>query len=148
LSIIGEGEERPKIEAESQKHDLNEQVKLLGAKTQDEVVQILPTADCYIQSSVSEGIPVAIMEAMACELPVVSTNITGIPELVLNGKTGILVEPENIDGMADALETLHKNPAMRDEMGKQGRDWVVKEFTLGGNTEKLGNLFKMITLHG
>lgn len=141
LSIIGDGEERPKIEAEIEKHNLNGCVKLLGAKPQQEVMNILPTADCYIQSSVSEGIPVAIMEAMACELPVVATNITGIPELVLHGKTGLLTAPADIQGMADALQTLYENPAMRREMGKRGREWVLKEFTLTGNAEKLSRLF-------
>jgi colanic acid/amylovoran biosynthesis glycosyltransferase len=144
LNIIGEGEERQNIEAEIQKYNLNRHVQLLGAKTQDEVVQILPVADCYIQSSVSEGIPVAIMEAMACELPVVSTNITGIPELVLDGKTGILVEPADTQGMADALQSLYENPATRREMGKKGRDWVLREFTLTGNAEKLTALFETV----
>lgn len=144
LSIIGEGEERQNIEAEILKHNLNGHVKLLGAKTQEEVAHLLPDADCYIQSSISEGIPVAIMEAMACELPVVSTNITGIPELVLDGKTGVLVAPSDTEGMAEALDFLYKNPAIRHEMGKQGRNWVLQEFTLKGNAEKLTSLFEAV----
>jgi glycosyltransferase involved in cell wall biosynthesis len=144
LSIIGEGEERQNIEAEILKHNLNGHVKLLGAKTQEEVAHLLPDAECYIQSSISEGIPVAIMEAMACELPVVSTNITGIPELVLDGKTGVLVAPSDTEGMAEALDFLYKNPAIRHEMGKQGRNWVLQEFTLKGNAEKLTSLFEAV----
>lgn len=142
LSIIGEGDERQNIEKEIRTHELSAQVKMLGAKTQSEVAQLLREADCYIQSSVSEGIPVAIMEAMACELPVVSTNITGIPELVLDGTTGFLVEPKDTLGMADALEVIYKAPLKRSEMGKKGREWVLKEFTLEGNVKKLVNCFE------
>jgi colanic acid/amylovoran biosynthesis glycosyltransferase len=142
LRIVGEGDERQSIETEIQKYNLNGHVKLLGAMTQDEVASLIPTADCYIQSSVSEGIPVAIMEAMACELPVVSTNITGIPELVLDGQTGILVKSMDVLGMANALQTLYENPSRRDEMGKQGRDWVLKEFMLEKNAKKLAVLFE------
>jgi glycosyltransferase involved in cell wall biosynthesis len=142
LTIIGEGEERPKIEAEIQKLNLENLVILAGAKAQHEVAQLLPQADCYIQSSVSEGIPVAIMEALACELPVVATKITGIPELVLHEKTGILVEPGNIQSMADALQAMYLNSEQAKAMGKQGREWVLQEFTLAGNAKKLALQFQ------
>lgn len=146
LRIIGEGEERVNIEKVISNYKLTSQVEMLGAKTQDEVAKLLGTADCYIQSSISEGIPVAIMEAMACELPVISTNITGIPELVLDGETGILVEPKDVSAMASALETLYKKtPEQRLEMGKKGREWVLKEFTLEGNVRKLVACFESIT---
>lgn len=121
LTIIGEGEERPKLEAEIKKEQLEDFVVLAGAKTQAEVAKLLPQASCYIQSSVSEGIPVAIMEALACELPVVATRITGIPELVIHEKTGILVEAGNIQDMATALQTMYDNPSRAKEMGKQGK---------------------------
>lgn len=142
LTIIGEGEERPKIEAEIRKLNLEDLVTLAGAKAQHEVAQLLQQADCYIQSSVSEGIPVAIMEALACELPVVATKITGIPELVLHEKTGILVEPGNIQSMADALQAMYLNSEQAKAMGKQGREWVLQEFTLAGNAKKLALQFQ------
>ncbi|NOH02968.1 MAG: glycosyltransferase family 4 protein [Chloroflexi bacterium] len=146
LIIIGEGEERPKIEAEIGRSNLGGLVVLAGAKTQGEVPQLLQQADCYIQSSVSEGIPVAIMEALACELPVVATRITGIPELVLHEKTGLLVEPGNIHEMADALQSIYLNPEKAGSMAKNGREWVLKEFTLEGNTRKLASLFEKMSL--
>lgn len=142
LTIIGEGEERPKIEAEIQKLNLEDLVTLAGAKAQHEVAQLLPQADCYIQSSVSEGIPVAIMEALACELPVVATKITGIPELVLHEKTGLLAEAGNIQSMADALQAMYLNSEKAKAMGKQGREWVLQEFTLEGNARKLALQFQ------
>jgi glycosyltransferase involved in cell wall biosynthesis len=144
LTIIGEGSERKNIESEIKKHQLENYISLVGAKTQDEVATLLPLADCYVQSSVSEGIPVALMEAMACELPVVSTKITGIPELVLDGETGILVPTHDVTNMASALEKLYNEPALRLAMGKRGRDWVAKEFTLERNGRKLVSLFERL----
>lgn len=142
LKIIGEGEERASIEAEIQKLQLEDCVELLGAKTQSEVATFLQTADCYIQSSVSEGIPVAIMEAMASNLPVVATNITGIPELVLHEKTGILVNPTDQEELAKALFELFQSPTRRHAMGKKGHDWVIAEFNLQKNSRKLTQLFE------
>jgi glycosyltransferase involved in cell wall biosynthesis len=144
LTLIGEGQERTSIEAEIKKHQLENHITLVGAKTQDEVATMLPQTDCYVQSSVSEGIPVAIMEAMACELPVISTNITGIPELVLDGETGILVPANDIANMANALETLYNNPELRRSMGKRGKQWVEQEFTLKKNGKKLVVLFEKL----
>lgn len=142
LSIIGEGEERKKIETEIRRFQLEDQVKLLGAKTQIEVAELLKTADCYVQSSVSEGIPVAIMEAMATGLPVVATNITGIPELVLDEKTGILVQAANPAEIANALARLFANDILKRDMAQNGRDWVINEFNLQKNSKKLALLFE------
>lgn len=142
LRIIGEGEERKNIEAEIQRLNVGEMVELMGAKTQREVAHLLPTADCYVQSSVSEGIPVAIMEALACELPVVATGITGIPELVIDGKTGYLVPPADPAALADAITKVWKYPKEAELFGKNGRTWVLQEFNLKKNAIKLGRLFE------
>lgn len=144
LQIIGEGSERQNIEKAIAKYHLESYVTLLGAKTEEEVAGLLSDADCYIQSSVSEGIPVSLMEAMACELPVISTNITGIPELVLHNKTGLLVESKDAQGMAIALKKLYEDSDTRNEMGALGRSWVIQEFTLEQNVKKLSNLFNNI----
>jgi glycosyltransferase involved in cell wall biosynthesis len=142
LRIIGEGDERTILEKEIERHQLESIVELMGAKTQDEVAKLLPTADCYVQSSVSEGIPVAIMEAMACELPVVATDITGIPELVLSGETGMLVPPKDIEALSNALQFIKENPELAKQMGKRGRIWVQENFDLTKNVAKLISLFK------
>ena len=133
-----------KIEAEINRQGLGSAVEMLGAVTQTEVAKILPTADCYIQSSVSEGIPVAIMEALACELPVVATNITGIPEVVLHGKTGLLVEPRDVKGTADALQTFFTDRSLGRELGRNGRELIEKEFNLEINAGELAKRFQSL----
>jgi glycosyltransferase involved in cell wall biosynthesis len=84
---------------------------------------------------------VALMEAMACELPVVASDISGIPELVEHGRTGLLVPPRAAAAIADALERLAADPALRVRMGRHGRAKVLREFDLHTNARTLLQLF-------
>ena len=141
-TMIGGGEEQADLERIIAEKDLHDVVTMLGSRTQAEVAAFLPKADCYVQPSLSEGIPVAIMEAAACELPVISTKITGIPELVIHDQTGLLVAPLDIPALADAIQTLWANPEKSIGMGKAGRELVEKEFTLTDNVTRLIGLFE------
>ena len=123
------------------------QVELLGALSQEEVARLLPTAHVCVQPSVvdkrgkMEGIPVALMEALACQLPVVATQLSGVPELVRSGKTGTLVPPGDARVLADALAGIYANPGQAAAMAKAGRELVRKEFELQMNVERLAWLF-------
>jgi glycosyltransferase involved in cell wall biosynthesis len=88
-----------------------------------------------------EGIPVTLMEAMACGLPVVSTRQSGIPELVEDGGTGFLTEPGDSRAIAEALEKLAASPELRQRMGEEGRKRVLERFDLRKNTAALAELF-------
>jgi len=146
LRIIGDGPERPKIEAKISALGLGKIVTLMGSRTQSEVRNILPTADIYLQSSVSEGIPVALMEALSCELPVVATNITGIPELIIHKKTGLLVPPQDPQAISDAVITLLNNPVAAHDYGRNGRKLVIDKFNLATNVSGLNSIFQSYLL--
>jgi glycosyltransferase involved in cell wall biosynthesis len=88
-----------------------------------------------------EGIPVVIMEAMASGLPVISSQLSGIPELVDDGRTGILVAPGDAEALAEALQKLHTNPALCFSMGQAGREKVLREFNMKINVAALAALF-------
>ncbi|RPI91791.1 MAG: glycosyltransferase, partial [Chloroflexi bacterium] len=88
-----------------------------------------------------EGIPVVIMEAMASGLPVVASRLSGIPELVDDGITGVLIEPGDSAGIADALVTLAQQPDVRHQYGCAGRDKVVQSFDLHQNAARLVRMF-------
>ena len=143
VNIIGEGKERRKLEKLINELNLTDKVFLLGAKTQSEVKNFLSSADCYLQTSVSEGIPVALMEALACELPVISTEITGIPELVIHRTTGLLIPPKNEEAIAEAIKFLMANPSLAKNYGEAGRKHVEQHFDLQKNVCALINLFKI-----
>ena len=89
-----------------------------------------------------DGIPVAMMEAMACEVPVVSTNISGIPELVDDDITGRLAPEKDIDKLVQILTELLGDMKKIKQLGKAGRERVLKDFSISENAEKLRNLIK------
>lgn len=145
--IIGGGDLRSMLERAILEYQLEGRVELLGPRTQEEVSRFLQTANCYVQPSVvtstgkMEGIPVALMEAMASRIPVIATAISGVPELVRPGETGWLVPPENVDALADALSDIHENPAEASHRAELGQRWVLEEFELSSNVRKLASLF-------
>ena len=145
--IIGGGDLRRLLERTIQEHHLEEHVQLLGPRTQDDVSRLLQTANCYVQPSVvtstgkMEGIPVALMEAMASRVPVIATAISGVPELVRPGETGWLVPPEDVDALANALTDIYRSPAEAAHRAELGQRWVLEEFELSTNVRKLTSLF-------
>jgi colanic acid/amylovoran biosynthesis glycosyltransferase len=148
--IIGEGEERPALERMIREAGLEQQVLLLGAQSQEAVAGLLSSAHCYAQPSTitpsgkMEGIPVSIMEALACKLPVIATAISGIPELVRPGDTGILVPPADAAALADALTFVYQNQESAHEMAARGREHVLREFSLAPNVARLAGLFQQV----
>jgi len=148
IQIIGEGSERDKLEAMIDALGVQDHVKLLGAKSQQEVRDILPTADCYIQSSISEGIPVSIMEALTCQLPVIATSITGIPEIVIDNETGYLVPPNNPEALAKAILHVHDNYEESLKYAKNGHKLVQNEFNLQKTVKDLVMVFRNLDNQG
>jgi len=140
-SIIGEGEEKERLSTQSEKMGLTELVNFEGSKATEEVRKIYSLFDIYVQPSICEGLPLSVMEAMASELPVVATNVTGMSELVRDGATGYLVEPKNPLALCRAIEKLIKDSVMRESMGMAGRKKIEKEFDLKRETSKLINMW-------
>ena len=146
--IIGEGKLRSQLQAMIEQKHLDQAVELVGARTQSEVARLLAEANCYVQPSIvmpsgkMEGIPVSLMEAMACRLPVVATAISGIPELVIDGFTGWLVPPGDAGALANALTSVHKDPKEAARRAENGRQWAADHFDLEKNVSNLCQLFK------
>ena len=123
-SIVGDGPARDEAERDVRRLDLSDHVHFLGSVGQDDIRKHYERADIFCLPSFAEGIPVVAMEAMAMQLPVVSTRITGIPELVDDGKHGLLVAPGRVDALTEALERLVRSPEERERMGRAGREKV------------------------
>ncbi|MFH1908086.1 MAG: glycosyltransferase [Chloroflexota bacterium] len=146
--IIGDGEERSLLQRLIAERELALYVELLGARTQAEVAQLLPSAHCYVQPSVvtpsgkMEGIPVSIMEAFASGLPVVATQLSGVPELVRPGVTGYLVPPSDPRSLADALVAVYENPKEAARLAKAGRRLVLQEFRIDKSAKQMTNLLE------
>ena len=141
--VVGEGPLREELEALLERLDLEEVVRLRGAVPQHRVPEILARGTLFVLPSVvqrdgqMEGIPVALMEAMSAGLPVVSTRLSGIPELVEDGEHGLLVEPGDPGALADAIGRLLDEPERARAMGRAGRAKVERDFSLTGCTAAL-----------
>jgi colanic acid/amylovoran biosynthesis glycosyltransferase len=134
--LVGDGPLRAEVTEAIERAGLENRIRVRGGLPRPEVVRALARAHVAVLAShptpsgKREGIPVALMEAMASRLPVVASAVSGIPELVENGRTGILVPPADPTALADALERLAADPLLRDWMGAAGREKVQREFDL------------------
>jgi glycosyltransferase involved in cell wall biosynthesis len=124
--LVGDGPDRPSVEAEVRRLGLQDAVTLAG--TRDDVPELLARADVFALSSRSEGAPLSILEAMAAGLPVVSSRVGGVPELVVDGETGLLVQPGDPAAMADALGRLVADADLRSRLGAAGRERAQRYF--------------------
>jgi glycosyltransferase involved in cell wall biosynthesis len=119
--IAGNGPLRSRLESSVRDRGL-EGVRLLGYR--NDIPAVLAASDVFVLPSFREGTPRVITEAMASSLPVVATAIAGIPEQVVDGETGLLVEPGDPDAVADCLDDLLGDPQRRERMGTQARERV------------------------
>lgn len=134
--VIGDGPDRQALEKRAARLGLTEKVRFHGTRTAGEVTETLRTADVLVAPSVPtkcgrrEGIPVVLMEALASGVPVISSNLSGIPELVTHEQTGLLAQPGDTLAIADGLQRLHGDARLRHSLGAAGRRKVETEFDL------------------
>ena len=142
LRLIGDGPDRAALETEVARRGLDEHVIFAGAVNQDRIREFYARADVFALASFAEGVPVVLMEAMAMEIPCVSTCITGIPELIRPGQDGLLVPPSDEEALATALARLMDDPALRVSLGRAGRQRVKSKYNLERNIGRLAEIFR------
>jgi len=148
FEIAGDGLQRRSLEELIENLNLADQVKLLGVRPNDQLTELFSRASVFLMPCVKtpdgdmDGIPVAMMEAMACEVPVVSTAISGIPELVEDGVTGRLARENDVDALAQILQELLEDMDKIEQFGKAGRQRVLTDFCISENAAKLRELIK------
>jgi glycosyltransferase involved in cell wall biosynthesis len=130
FDIVGDGPERQRLLYTIDDLALHDHVVWHGRRAPGDVLQRLQTADAFLLTSLSEGISNAVLEAMACGLPVVTTDVDGMSEAVTNGVEGFLVPPRDPAATADALACLAASPELRRTMGAAGRERVRRDFAL------------------
>jgi colanic acid/amylovoran biosynthesis glycosyltransferase len=148
-TLVGDGPDRAALVEQIAASGLEERVTIAGRRTRSEVAELLGRADVLVSPSVPtaegkrEGIPVVLMEAMASGVPVVASGISGIPELVEDGQSGLLVPPRDASALASALRMLHDDPALRERLARAGRQTVEREFDVRKNADELVRSFRM-----
>jgi glycosyltransferase involved in cell wall biosynthesis len=124
---IGGGPLRRQVEAERRRLGLQDRVRLLGER--DDVGELLPGLDVFLMTSLYEGLPCALLEAMAAGVPVVATAVNGVPEAVVAGVTGLLAPPADPAACAHAVRHLLDHPADAERMAAAARQAVAGRFT-------------------
>ncbi len=150
LTLIGDGKLRKKMENLVDSLNLSHRVQFLGMLPHEEVQREMEVSDIFLSPNLvarngdKEGIPNTIKEAMATGLPVVSTYHAGIPELVIDKKTGFLVPEKDVDGLVDRLEYLIAHPELWEKLGAQGREVVEEKFNLSTQVRKLEKIYRSL----
>jgi glycosyltransferase involved in cell wall biosynthesis len=143
--IAGEGELRSALERQIKEHHLEKHVLLAGFRP--DVLSLHKAFDIFVMSSVTEGLGTSLLDAMACEKPVVATAAGGIPEVVADGETGFIVPPRDHQAMADALVRLLKDPALQGRLGTAGRARVQDRFTADRMLRDTLRVYQRVALH-
>lgn len=130
------------VEEENQKG--KHEITFLGAMDQMDIVTWYQKASIFILPSFCEGFPVTVLEALSCETPVIATPVGGIPEIVKDYKTGILIPLNNPAALAQAIQHLLDNKEARRRFGREGRKQVIENYSLEASVEKLIKIYKQI----
>lgn len=141
LRLVGDGPDRTELEQEVAQRSLKKHVQFEGSVNQDQILDCYRKAGIFVLASFAEGVPVVLMEAMAMEIPCVSTLVAGIPELIESGKSGILVSPGDGKALASAILELLKDPDLRKKMGGEGRRRVIEKYNLEQNMKEKAAYF-------
>jgi glycosyltransferase involved in cell wall biosynthesis len=128
--IVGEGEDRDKLISLAVQKGLADRVTFVGLKLRDEIPALLQAADIFVRPSLSEGLGISFLEALAAGLPIVGTPVGGIPDFLKDGETGVFAEPRNPESVAKAVIRL-RNPDLRDRIVRKGGALVQEEYEWG-----------------
>ena len=146
LSMAGEGEMTPKLKEMTKNLGIEKNINFTGFIPNKEIYSFIKRHDIMVMPSVmdSESFGVAVIEASACGRPVIASKVGGVPEVLVNNETGILVTPKDVDELAQAIIKLSQNAEMRIEMGKQGYEFVKKNYSWNCSLDKMENLYKRL----
>jgi glycosyltransferase involved in cell wall biosynthesis len=141
LRLVGDGPDRERLERTIASKGLGPYVTLEGSVNQDRIRDYYRQADIFVLPSFAEGIPVVLMEAMAMEVPCISTFVAGIPELIRNDIDGILIPPSDDQELALSIGRLIDDPDLRQRLGAAGRRRVIEKYDLDRNVAYLADIF-------
>ncbi len=143
LLIVGDGEQRAALQQMMVSLDVESSVRFLGIRS--DIPRLMATADCYVMSSLWEGMPMVLLESAACELPAVATDVGGNREVVQDGVSGLLARPADEAHLAERMNALMSLPEeARLEMGSHGRKYVMEHFALDAVIAKWESLYRQL----
>jgi colanic acid/amylovoran biosynthesis glycosyltransferase len=144
LEVVGDGSRLDSLRRQAVSMGISDRVTFAGPVGQDRIQDRYRAADAFCLPSLGEGIPVVLMEALASGLPAVASNTMGIPELIEDGVTGLLVPPGRPGELAEKIERLARDRALGRELGEAGRRKVIEEFSLDQGADSLRDAFLQV----
>ncbi|MBI4633963.1 MAG: glycosyltransferase family 4 protein [Deltaproteobacteria bacterium] len=147
LTLVGHGQMEPFLKDLAVRLGIETHLRFTGYVPYERVPELLAGMDIFVMPSVehSETFGVAAIEAQAMEVPVVASNVGGVSEAVMDGKTGILVEPRNIQQLAAAIIKLIREPELRQRMGEEGRRFVLQNYNIEENVRLFERLYQNLS---
>ncbi len=151
LLQVGQGELTSELQKLTKQLGIDNRVRFLGGQPHETVLQLMQQAEIFAlpsqiaKSGECEGLPIVILEASACGVPVVSTYHSGIPEAVIDGETGFLVSEKDHKSLAEKLDMLLSDRALGKNMGEQGKDLINERFDIRKQTIKLETIYDSLT---
>jgi glycosyltransferase involved in cell wall biosynthesis len=139
LMIVGDGEHKDHLQALISALGRHDRIHLLGYRA--DVKEIYPAMDIFALSSLREGLPNVLLEAMAMEVPVVATRVAGIPQLIQDGSNGLLVEPASEPTLTDALTRLMADPSLRARLRQAARATIENKHSFATRMQKIQALY-------
>lgn len=146
LVLVGKGALRPAAEALARDLEVGQRVSFLSSR--EDVDALLPTADVFLLSSLSEGNSVTLLEAMATRLPIVATSVGGTPKVVDHGRNGLLCQRQDVAGLTQNLLLLLRDPDLRRRMGEAGRNRLLQHFNQKAMHDHYANLYNQMLGRG
>ncbi|HKG34197.1 MAG TPA: glycosyltransferase, partial [Gemmatimonadales bacterium] len=144
LLLVGHGSLQVETQSLAQSLGLGDRVRFLGVRS--DVPEVMASADGYVMSSAWEGMPIALLEAAAAGLPIVTTRVGGNHEVVRDGESGYLVPPRDHDALGQAmLRLMQQAPEERRAMGERGREHVRVHYGLGRVVERWEDLYRQVS---
>src|SRR5436190_21222820 len=139
--MAGDGELRASIEERIRKHGIDRHITLLGWQNDRDMPEVYRNLDIVVLTSLWEGLPCVFSEAMACDLPIVATNVDGAREAIVDGDNGYLHEAHDVEGMARSVLKLAADPELRRRMGGRGKSRVM-EFDIGTSVDTVESTYR------
>jgi glycosyltransferase involved in cell wall biosynthesis len=141
LVIVGGGEQYADLQALVISLGMERRITLAGPVGHEQIPKCLHGFDLFVVPSLSESFGVAAIEASATGLPVIASRVGGLPEVVLDGETGLLIPPGDVDALADAMSRLLGDPVLRAQMGQAGRQFVLEHYRWQDNARLMERLY-------
>ncbi|HEY3475399.1 MAG TPA: glycosyltransferase family 4 protein, partial [Anaerolineales bacterium] len=142
--IAGDGPEMHNLQALAKKLGIADRIKFLGWQSREQLVETYHQTNVFLFPSRHEGMPNAVLEAMASGIPVIASCIAGNEELVVNDKTGYLVASEDTEALQSALKKLLSDPALRQEMGRAARQLAVASYSWESTARQYAHLLEKV----